>query len=296
MKVETRGILVGMVLGDAFLNVRYRMKDKYHYVSSEMRILHSIVQKDYCEHKAGLIKKHLGGNFSVSFGMHGPNNKYRYCAFSVSNPYFKQLREWLYPNGKKTFSRHVLDMLTPEGIALWYMDDGHARINRNKEGWVSSVSTDIATMCSNEEVLILQKYFSEEYGISFNARFDKRCSDGKQWFLEANTKNSREFIGLVQPYIIPSMMYKLAHVANLGLHEHRAPLTHCVKCASPVYAKRYGGLCPRCYSRKHYREVARIREGRKSKKKDGTFYKGDEIVRTCGNSEPQEVEDKEPQR
>jgi len=295
MKVETRGILIGMCLGDSYLNVRYRHNGYNGYVSSEMRILHSVSQLDYCEHKAGLIKKHLGGNFSVTFGMHGPKKKYRYCAFSVSNPYFKQIREWLYPNGVKTFSERVLRMLTPEGIAIWYMDDGNARVNRNKEGWISSVATNIATMCNEDEIHIIQKYFQDEYGITFNLRFMKQVSEGKQWLIEANTQNSREFVGLIQPYIIPSMMYKIAHVANLGLHEHRAPLAYCSKCSASIYDIRRKGLCVRCYSRKYYREVSRFRDGRKSKKKDGSFYKGDEIVRPCVENKPQELGDKEPQ-
>ena len=274
-----------MALGDAFLNVRYRVRDgKYPYISSEMRILHSVSQLDYCEHKAGLIKKHLGGNFSITFGMHGPEKKYRYCAFSVSHPYFKQIREWMYPGGIKTISERILTMLNPEGIAIWYMDDGHARMNRNTEGWISSVSTSIATMCNKEEAEIIQKYFKDEYGICFNLRFDKRCREGKQWFIETNTQGSREFIGLVQPYIIPSMMYKITHVANLGLHEHRAPLAHCVKCSAPIYDNRRKGLCPRCYSRRYYREVARFRDGRKPSPKG--FYKGDDIVGSYGNKEP----------
>lgn len=294
MKVETRGILIGMGLGDAHINVRYRMHNKlYPYVSSEMRILHSIHQLDYCQHKAGLVRQHLGGNFSVTFGMHGPDKKYRYCAFSVSNPYFRQIKQWLYVGKVKTFSRHALDMLTPEGIAIWYMDDGSAQYNRNKEGWISSVSTSIATMCSHDEAIIIQNFFKEEYGILFNLRFDKRRPDGKQWFVEANTNNSKEFVGLIQPYVIPSMLYKIAHVASLGLHENRAPLAFCVKCSSPIYDSRHIELCHRCYSRRYYREVRRFREGRRPNP-NGFYIKGDDIVRPCENSQLQEVKDKEP--
>jgi hypothetical protein len=291
MKVETRGILIGMALGDAYVNVRLRGG----YVSSEMRVLHSVSQADYCEHKAGLIKQHLGGNFSVTYGWHGPGKKYRCCAFSVSNPYFRQIKEWVYPGGKKTISERVLQMLTPEGMAVWYMDDGHARINRNKQGWISSVATQIATMCSKEEAEIAQTFFKKEYGVLFNLRFYKKIREGKQFLLETNTEGSREFIGIVQPYIIPSMAYKIAHVANLGLHETRAPLAFCVNCQAPIYDPRRKGLCCRCYSRKYYREVVRFREGRNSKKKDGTFYKGDEIVRPCEKNESQELQDKEPE-
>lgn len=250
MDVATRGMLVGMVLGDAHLNIRNRVsRGKYLYESRELRVLHSTQQKAYCEHKAALISRAFARPVRVTEVANGPGGRYRAAQFSVSHPYFKQLKDWCYPNGVKTFTRHVLDMLTPEGIALWYMDDGSARVNVNKDGWVSSCATDIATMCSEVEAATIKEWFKEEYGIHFNVRRNKRCSVGKEFWVQANTANSREFVPLVRPHIPPCMLYKIAHVANLSSHECRAPVGACRTCQAPLFDNRRKGMCVTCYTR-----------------------------------------------
>lgn len=285
MDRATRGILVGMILGDGYVNVRNRFtQGKYYFQSSELRILHSLTQMDYCQHKAGLLRKLLNRNHSVTVVANGPGSKYKAAQFSVSHPYFKQLKRWCYPGGVKTFTMRVLKMLTPEGIAFWYMDDGSARVNINKEGLVSSVATDIATMCSESEAHTIKEYFQDEHGIKFNIRCRKKSPPEKAFYVQANTEASKDFAFLVRPWIIPSMTYKLRHVADLGLHECRASVGNCANCDNPIYDNRHNGLCPTCYSRKYYREIRRFSEERKPSKHG--FYKDDEIVRPYGKSEP----------
>ena len=113
MNSDTRGILIGMVFGDAYLGVGLR---KTGYMRSEMSVVHSIVQKDYCEHKAALIRKHLNLNVNITVRKNGPGGKYKASCFCITHPYFKQLKRWLYPGGVKTFTSKALNMITPEGI------------------------------------------------------------------------------------------------------------------------------------------------------------------------------------
>uniref|UniRef100_A0A6H1ZN86 Putative homing endonuclease n=1 Tax=viral metagenome TaxID=1070528 RepID=A0A6H1ZN86_9ZZZZ len=269
MNKDIRGVLIGMVFGDAYLGVGLRNNGCFR---SEMRIVHSIAQKDYCEHKAALLRKHLNRHFNVNIGKNGPGGRYKAANFTVSHPYFKQLKRWLYPRGIKTYTRKALDMITPEGIAMWYMDDGHPRTNTNRDGWIKSVSTDIHTMCSETEASIIKDFFSETYGIEFNIRCDPRRPKEKQFFIQANTAASKEFAGLVQPYIIPSMLYKLAHVAYLDSHERQTPVGECKSCGKVVYEMRRRNLCTSCYSRWHYQNIARFRDNRKPSNRG--FYKG----------------------
>lgn len=280
MNRATRGILVGMVYGDAYLHVRKRYNGEYKWISSEMRVVHSLTQIDYCEHKAALLRKLLNRNHTTTVVNNGPQGKYKAAQFSVSHPYFKQLKQWCYPKGIKTFTMKTLKMLTPEGIAYWYMDDGSARVNINKNGLISSVATDIATMCSEKEAEIIREYFYYEHGIKFNVRCRKNSPKDKAFYIQANTEGSKDFIFLIRPWIIPSMIYKLKHVADLNLHECRAPIGNCAHCNCLIYDNRRKGLCPACYSRKYYREIRRFKENRKSIKRG--FYLGDDIVQTCG--------------
>jgi hypothetical protein len=223
MDVATRGMLVGMALGGGHVRVRKRLNNgKYPFEERVLRVLHSTNQRAYCEFKAGLIEKAFGRRVSVTTVKNGPGGRYSAAQFTFSHPYCGQLRQWCYPGGRKTFTRKTLEMLTPLGLAIWYMDDGHARRGYTAGTWVTSCSTDIATMCSEGEALTIKDWFKDEYGIAFNVRFDKRCNDGSQYFVQANTAASREFVGVIRPHIPECMLYKISHVADLSSHECRA--------------------------------------------------------------------------
>ena len=273
MNATDRGALVGMVLGDGYINTSG--------TKSELSVLHSTTQREYCEHKAARVRQILGGAFSVREYANGPGGRYKAVKFTSSHKYWSNLKRRLYPNGVKTFTRFALDMLTDEGIAFWYMDDGSARRNVNKDGWVTSVATDIATMCSESECLTIVDYFKEVHDVSFKVRCRKGSPPNKAFYVQCNTAESRKFAQIVRPFIIPPMMYKIAHVADLDSHECRAPTGKCVKCDAVLYDSRKTGLCVTCYSRKYYRNVARHRDGRTPRLPD---LVGDEIVRPNGKS------------
>lgn len=257
MDSRTTGALLGMIAGDAYVNVRQKMQSgKYPYTSSEMQVLHGSQQRAYCEFKCDLANRLLNRNSTVRRGKNGPGRKYDAYRFSVSHPYFKVLRRWCYPNGKKTFNQVWLDHMTPEGIALWYMDDGHARRNINAKGRISSVSTNLATCCTDAEAELICRWFSDVHKIRFTT-----FPEGSGRSLRANTENSRLFAHLVQPYVIEPMLYKLSHVADLNSHECRAPIASCASpdCQNPIFDIRRKGLCSACYSRRYYRQVRKKR-------------------------------------
>ena len=269
MNVDKRGVIIGMALGDGHIQCAQRLNQgKYPYMRRALRVLHGASQRAYCEWKAKRLSWALGGrHINVTKVKNGPGGKYEAYNFTVSNPYFEQVHGWLYPHGKKLITRRVLDMLTPEGLAIWYMDDGHARSNTNTKGFVSSVSTNIATMCSEAEVMVICDWFQDRFGIKFNTRCKKTCSPGKQFFIECGTEESKKFASIIAPHVPEPMLYKLARVATLESHECQSPVAWC-ECGKPIYDKRRGGLCATCYSRERYRR---------------TVAAGDEIVRPNGN-------------
>lgn len=244
-----------MVLGDGNLNVRTRLKDgKYPYVSAELQVKHSLAQKDYCYHKAALVRSMFGGKFALREGVTVVAGKpHKWVSFSKSNSYFRNLRSIMYPEGRKRITQQALDMLSPQGIAIWYMDDGSCRVNvGEKTGLVTSCSTSIATMCSESECEQIVLYFGRTHDIEFRPRVSKQQPEGRRYYVEANTANSQKFARLVAPYVIPSMLYKLAHVANLNTHECSAPLMTCEHCGNPTFkANRLKGMCTACYTKRH---------------------------------------------
>lgn len=213
MDKRTTGVILGMVAGDAYINVRTRTRQMkpWHepssYMSSEIRVLHGMQQLAYCEYKCLLLNKLLSRNSTVTIVKNGPGGQYKAAQFSMSHPYFKLMKDWAYPNGVKTYNQLWLDHLTLESIALWYMDDGHAR--RQPESKVLN-SVNIATCCSKSEVDLICDWFSGVYEIEFTPFPEKG-----NWSIRTNAAEGYKFVNLVRPYIIESMLYKVARAAEL---------------------------------------------------------------------------------
>ena len=280
MNDEIRGAVIGMVYGDGYINTTDGKR--------ELVVTHSLTQADYCEHKAARLRKYFNRNFKVCKYRNGPGGRYECLKFACSHPYMAQVRSWTYPGGKKYFLKRVLEMLTPEGIAFWFMDDGSIHRNIDPKGWTTSVSSSIATFCSQIEAETIVEYFKRRHQILFKIRCKKTSPESHRFYLEANTEQSRWFVRLIQPFVIPSMLYKIAHVADLTAHEPRAPIGRCVKCGKEIFSHQRGELCATCYSLKYYRETRRFREGRIPRI-------GDDIVRPIEKVESIETVDKEPQ-
>ena len=188
-------ILTGMILGDAYLT-----KPKPNCVS--IGITHSIKQKEYLIHKRNILEE----IFEKKINVHEfDNSGYPGCRIQFGNKYFRPLRKFIYPNGIKTFSKKVLNRLDAEGIAYWYMDDGNIALHRSKSGETyKSREIYLNTYVPYEEALLIKDFFYERYGVEF------RLAPSKGWYRHiCNTTNVKRFIHLVEPYIIPSMQYKI---------------------------------------------------------------------------------------
>lgn len=199
MNKKNRGILIGMILGDGYLYVR---KDK-NYPNTwvqNLSVLHGQNQRDYIEHKAQKIHSIIGGKAPNVRKI--KNNGYIGYRFDKSNSYFRVLHRWIYKNNVKTYTRKVLDMLTPEGIAYWYMDDG-SLYPKKRKGKIHAYELVLSTYVSKEQNQIIIDYFCEVH----NLKFGLSKSKGK-YRLRMGTKEARKFIELVDPYIIKSMKYK----------------------------------------------------------------------------------------
>lgn len=196
----SRGALVGMILGDGYLGIN----SNTNYPNTRtytLNIKHGQSQKEYIEHKATRIHSIIGGN-APKVRMFN-NNGYVGYRFSKSNKYFRILHNWIYKTGVKTYSRKILDMLTDEGIAYWYMDDG-SLYSKKRNGKIHAYELVLSTYVSKEQNQIIIDYFEETYGIKFGLSKSK----GK-YRLRMGTKEARKFVRLVEPYIIESMKYKI---------------------------------------------------------------------------------------
>lgn len=109
---------------------------------------------------------------------------------------FKELKtdyyDKLYNKEKKHIDKDLLYTIEPLGLATWYMDDGC----NEKSGYL---------LCTNsfslEDLLIIKNMFKNKYNIEINVRSNNTI------YIPAKYKLT--FKNLIEPYIIPSMRYKI---------------------------------------------------------------------------------------
>lgn len=203
MNRKDRGALVGMILGDGYI----RHQNKRYSLAIE----HSSKQKEYLEVKLATVFSIFGGKKPAIYYRERYDKRtdkiYKQVSFVKQHKYFNALRRVIYPKDKKTYTRRMLDYLTPEGIAYWYYDDGNLKKNVSRvTGKVTSIQLTISTYCSKEQAQVCVDYFKDVWDIEF--RIHQRKKTG-MCVICANSKEGNKFLKLIKPYYIHSMRYKI---------------------------------------------------------------------------------------
>lgn len=199
---EQLQLIVGSLLGDGYLV-------RSHGATGNPRIQwrHGEKQLEYLEWKNSLLGDLQGSGIkwqdTSCFG------KIHKCCYAVSK-ISERLNPFLSLTGKpKRVTRKWLNLLTPLGLAIWYMDDGCLDMSyyTNKHG-ERKVARRRAVLCTHgfslKEHHIMQRYFSVVWGIDVSIHRDKT-----KYKLVFNRTNAEKLFSLIDPFVIPSMKYKL---------------------------------------------------------------------------------------
>jgi len=199
---ELKGILAGMLLGDAFLGL-----DGGHNV--RVQITHTAKQEEYLKYKAELLKNIT----SVSFYRYSSNGR-KYPNEQIAcrtrrHPFYTRIYEIVYSHGRKKVTKTWLSWLNEQGLAIWYMDDGTLckRHRLNKGGRPLAFSRRVyLNTCgfSFDENQLLRDFLQERFGLNF-----KVCKNGKYWRLRAGAIEAKKLFAIIEPHIVPCMEYKL---------------------------------------------------------------------------------------
>lgn len=212
MNRKDRGLIIGTLLGDSSIaqnNPSGKNKNTYYI----FQFCHEKKQRSYAFYKALRICKMFNRQYREPNFYSAVTNfgKVDYYRFSMSHKYFKQLRRLLYPNGKKFFSERILNYLTPEGIAMWYMDDGYVSKKLNKEKQQLVAEMRLATFCSLEEAENIISYFQNNWGITMKKRFHKKTS---LYYMAICSNECLKLEQLIGSFILPDLRYKLPSFYN----------------------------------------------------------------------------------
>ena len=192
IKKEHRNLIIAMSIGDGHISK-----------SGRLVIQHSTKQEEYIKYKYKL----LNNIYTSSYYKSVDTNGFEYIRISTKvTDFLKVMRRVLYPDNKKTLNRKILNRIDLQGLAIWWMDDGTKGIKYNKDRTRIKACIYRLCLCSTrEQCQLVIDWLRETYDISFGITKEKN-----NFSITCGTKVGRQFSDLIRPYIIPSMLYKIA--------------------------------------------------------------------------------------
>ena len=209
---ESRNLLIALLIGDGTI-----------CNNNVFKLAHAEQQKDYLEWKikqlndAGIRNNGLK-TYIKTCGYNTGVNVY-YTQLNII-PFIKVLRRIFYKPKKVLGNRKLLDRLDARGIAIWYMDDGHINIRKDKDGRPMGFYIKIATCLPKNELQIIIDYFKEVWDVNFYMFHEGKKEDS--FSLCCGTKEGLKFINIIKKYVlqVPSMVHKIQY----DLSQRRRPL------------------------------------------------------------------------
>ena len=209
---ESRNLLIALLLGDGTI-----------CNNNVFKLAHAEQQKDYLEWKikqlndAGIRNNGLK-TYVKTCGYNTGVNVY-YTQLNII-PFIKVLRRIFYKPKKVLGNRKLLNRLDARGIAIWYMDDGHINIRKDKDGRPMGFYIKIATCLPKNELQIIIDYFKEVWDVNFYMFHEGKKEDS--FSLCCGTKEGLKFINIIKKHVlqVPSMVHKIQY----DLSQRRRPL------------------------------------------------------------------------
>ena len=181
-----RSIIIGTVLGDGSLIETFSKNNL------RLQIEHCIAQKEYVFWKYEMLKDLILTPPTYI----ETNRSWRFR--TISHPEITQIGRLFYQDRRKIIPKILDKILTPIGLAVWFMDDG-TRYHRNG-------TYTINTQCfTKKEQVNLMKILRLKFDISATSLH----RDKSKWRLYIQKEASERFKEIIKPFISPSMAYKI---------------------------------------------------------------------------------------
>ena len=189
---EQREVLVGLLLGDGCLESQnggrtYRLKieqSKAHeaYVTA----LYGLFERwTLSPPRVRVVNSRGHISENIAFG-------------TVSHVDLRFYANQFYLERKKCVPLMIGELLTPRGLAFWFMDDGSIKSKESKGVILNTQGF------ADECVLRLIRVLQEKFGLQCWKREQK---DGGQIYISGHS--FEKFVEIVDPYMVPEMRYKI---------------------------------------------------------------------------------------
>jgi hypothetical protein len=191
MTERQKRLLEGMLLGDAHLE---RQKGAR---LARLKVEHSVRQSALVDWKFSewrrwvrtppkeRIRRNRLGTLSTNKGF-----------TTLSHVEFEESRRRFYRDNRKVVPEDLV--LTPESLAVWFMDDGSRKSNQCRGLYLNTQSFMVS------EVDLLRSIMQRDVGVETSVRYQ---SDGLQIYIPSHSVT--DVIDYIDDEVIPSVRYKL---------------------------------------------------------------------------------------
>ncbi|MFA5877733.1 MAG: LAGLIDADG endonuclease [Candidatus Paceibacterota bacterium] len=193
-------VIIGSLLGDARLECR--SIGLRNPITARLRVHHGEKQKEYVFWKYKALQ-----NLTLKMPQESSWNNPKRDLHEVSWYFHTKSTEELgiihsrfYKNGVKILPEDIFDVLTPQMMAVWFMDDG------SNVGESFTLSTHSFSL---EEQMRIIGYLKRQYVITATL-----VKDRMKFKIGIGRNDYDRFVDIVRPFIIPSMIYKIADPRN----------------------------------------------------------------------------------
>lgn len=192
---KQKAIIYGLILGDGYLQ-------KTGQRNARLRIEHSVKQKIYVDWLRERLTTVFQKKPDYLKRLHPYSKRtYEYYRFqSNASPLFGQLRKKFYTNTHKSIPEDIDRFLeSPVTLAVWYMDDGYYS-SRDRMAFIYLPKYNPNSLERLKQAVL------KRFGIQPVIH----CALKKKYcYFSFNVSDTEKLGVIIQPYIIPSMVYKL---------------------------------------------------------------------------------------
>lgn len=196
--MNKKSLIISSLLGDGYIT---HDKDNKRYFA----IQHGDKQKDYLLYKKKLFEDN---GFKVKYNKINKSNARNFIGHRITI-YADEFQYWerlFYPNKNRTVTRHLLNMLDEQGLAIWWQDDGSLTIYTNPKDKRTHRSGKLCTHAyTYEENKIIEQYLNVIWKLDVRIKIEKK----KYYYIYFNTNSLIRLFKIISPYVVESMKYKI---------------------------------------------------------------------------------------
>lgn len=192
---EQQMILTGLLLGDGHLETRndgitYRLKVEHSDAQTDYAQWLFEKFKQFCVQDKVYTRVRKDGRISVGFT-------------TKSTGVFHLHAQQFYVDAKKRIPPQIDKMLTPQGLAIWFMDDGSRKSLKHHTYNIHTLGY------TKEDLEFIKSKLQKLFGINVALHAQRNST----WRLYVGADSASRFTEIIKPHvqIIPSMRRKLVN-------------------------------------------------------------------------------------